>query len=277
MQVESRFLRPADLGATRRNHRRVQVQRVLWVAANAIFIGVIALVGFWVWERTQSDRRFSVTRVEISGARFTSPAALQAITKRHSGSNLFRLDVAQLRMEIESLPWVESAKIEKRIPDIVAIQITERRPVALLHAGDTPRYVDREGRPFALLSRHVGDPDLPLVITAGNEEVQRCAEFLERLRTGHPALYSRVSEIGALRPDGFIVFDRELKTHLRLDGNGSLSKWQLVYQLAAEEGLEAGSVDYIDLRFERRIVVRPKDVQQIAAAVPVPVPAAITN
>jgi cell division protein FtsQ len=277
MSVQTRFMRPLDFRATRRNHRKVQVQRILWIAANVVFVFTVAVAGYWLYERTQRDRRFSIGKFDVVGAKYTSAEALQKITSRYAGLNLFRLDVETLRKEIESLAWVERAEIEKQIPHTVVVRIVERRPVALLHGGGIPRYVDGSGRPFALLTPAVGDKDLPLISVGSPSGVSTAAAFLQTLRRNDPALYSRVSEIQPLVPDGFRLFDRELKTWVTVDADGSTAKWLALYAIARKEGLAPESIEYADLRFDRRIVVKTKNAGAIAQMKPATVTAAITN
>lgn len=273
--VEARFMRPSDLRAIRRNHRQVQVQRLLWIAANGVLALSLLLAGYWLFDRTQSDSRFSVRKIQIVGAQYTAADALQKIHRRYNGTNLFRLDVLQLRRELDALPWVERAEIEKQIPDTLVIRVVERRPVALL-GGTAPHYLDREGKAFAPLSRTVGDPDLPLVNGESAQDIRRCVDFLHELRATEPALYSRVSEVSPLVPEGFRVFDRDLRTWISVDGAGSRRKWVALYDIVQREGFAAGEVQYADLRFDRRIVVRPKELPELAPVISA-VPTGITN
>lgn len=273
--VEARFMRPSDLRAIRRNHRQVQVQRLLWIAANGVLALSLLVAGYWLFDRTQNDSRFSVRKIQIVGAQYTAADALQQVHRRYNGTNLFKLDVLQLRRELDVLPWVERAEIEKQIPDTLVIRLVERRPVALL-SGAAPRYLDREGKPFAQLSRSVGDPDLPLVNAANAQDIRRCVDFLRDLRASEPALYSRISEVSPLVPEGFVVFDRDLRTWISVDGAGSRRKWVALYDIVQREGFAAGSVQYADLRFDRRIVVRPKELPELAPVISA-VPTGITN
>ncbi len=253
-----RFLRPNDLGRTRRNHRQLQAQRLLMVAANALLVALLAVGSFWLYHRTQQDSRFAIRSVEISGAPHTPAATISRVAAAYRGRNLFRLDIAAVQQDFLTLPWVERIRVEKKLPDTLVIHVIERTPSALVVIEGTPRYVDAKGRIFADLSPATGNAELPLITETRTEAVARCVEFLEAIRTSDPLLYSRVSEIQSLEAGGFRLFDRALAAYVFIDDLDSFEKWRTLYRVAAVEGFSAGAIEYADLRFNDRIVVKPR-------------------
>lgn len=265
-----RFLRPNDLGRTRRNHRQLQAQRLLMVGANALLVGLLAVGSFWLFHRTQQDSRFAIKSVEISGAPHTPAAIMSRVAATYRGRNLFRLDIATVQQDFLTLPWVETIRIEKRLPDTLVIHVVEKVPAALVVTGGTLRYVDAKGRIFADLSPATGNAELPLISDTRSESVMRCVEFLEAIRASDPLLYTRISEIASLEAGGFRLFDRSLASYVFIDDLNSFEKWRSLYRVAAVEGFSAGEIEYADLRFDDRIVVKPRAVR-IQAPVNTPI------
>lgn len=262
----SRFLRPTDMGNMRRNNRRIQAGRILRLVANTLLACSVVLGGAWLVQQMHRDTRFSVRSIEITGSVNSDVSDLKRISGQWNGANLFELEIESLRAELTGLPWVESVAVEKRIPDTLVIRVSERSPVALQDTEDGLWYVDRDGRAFAKVSQQAGNPDLPFVSGASADDRRRAVEFLERLRTSEPDLYSRISEVDPLSPSGFRVYDRELRTKLFLPESGAPDRWRRVHALARIESWgEPGAVEYADLRFERRIVVLPRVPQQSMA------------
>ncbi len=255
--TSSRFLRPTDVARLRRNQRQIQFQRVLAILRNVTAALVLVALGAWAWRHTQSNARFAVRAVDVIGARHTPSAELQRITDSYVGANLFKIDIASVRQELRGLPWVSRIEIEKRLPDTLRITIVERVPAALLQTSRGIEYVDDEGFPFAALSPVVGDPDLPLIVDAAGPELVRCVEMLRSLRKQDPVLYSRVSEVRPIAPRGFALFDRELAATVYVNAEDLVAKWRDLYSIAAAESYSRSSIDYADLRFSDRIVVRP--------------------
>jgi cell division protein FtsQ len=273
-----RFLRATDAGRIRRNQRQIAVERFLGILRNLV-LSLMALIGaVWLYFHTQSDARFAVNSIEITGAVHTPREALEAQTRTYTGLNLFRIDIAKVQRDFESLPWIRRINIEKKLPDTLRIRITERVPVALLRDRDRFAYVDGEGVPFAFLSTAAGDDDLPLITNASGGELTRSIELLEKLRSKDPELYSRVAEIRPIAPRGFALFDRELQTFVYVNAEDVVGKWRDLYAVARSERLGAGSIEYADLRFADRLVLKPVHPMTVAVT-PLhrPGPAEITN
>jgi cell division protein FtsQ len=266
--VEStqRFFRPPDAGRVRRNYRRVQVQRLFAIARNILIIAAIALGAFAAYRHTQSGAQFAVKTIEIDGARHTPRAALDAITRQYVGMNLFKIDIGRVRRDLGALAWVRHVDIEEKVPDTLRIRIVERTPVALV-LGDGPvHYVDDDGVTFAELSTAVGDSDLPVISGARGAELSHCVALLRDLRARDAHLYARVSEVRPVAPRGFAIFDRELGAFVYADAGDLSAKWRDLYGIVANEKLARGAIEYADLRFQNRIVVKPWS----AAATPPP-------
>jgi len=278
-ETTQRFLRPLDAGRVRRNQRRIQMQRILGAASKVALVLVIIAAGFWIWRHTQSDSRFAVKEVEITGAKHTPRAALAAVTAGYTGTNLFKIDIARVQNDLRGLPWVSRIDIEKKLPNTLRINVTERVPVALVRSGDHIQYVDEHGVTFAELSPEVGDDDLPLIANASGAELERAVAFVQALKTSDPLLYSRISEVHPIAPRGFVMFDRQLGAVVYANAEDVSAKWRSLYSIVKAERLGRGAIEYAELRFADRIVIKP--VHSITTAVAAPVQtapaAAITN
>lgn len=255
--TSDRFFRPPDTQATRRNYRRVQVQKVLSIAGNAMIVVLFLLAIGWLWQTTQRDARFAIRDVSASGAVNTPRETIDRITSRYVGVNLFRLDIEAVRRDLVALPWVAGVAIEKELPGRLTVHVTERVPVAIVSSGPSLRYADASGMVFADLDPRFGAMDLPLVTGAEKGRVSECIARLEALRAESPELYSRVSEISPADGGTFRVWDRELGTDVFI-GERSENKWKALHAIAAREGLGIGTIEYADLRFEDRVIVRPR-------------------
>ena len=243
----SRFLRPADVARLRRNQRQIQAHRLLVLARNAGLLLLLIAAAFWGFRQTQSHERFAVRAVAVDGAVHTSKAALDMLTARYVGLNLFKIDIARVQKDLGALGWVERIDIEKTLPDTLRIKITERVPVALVRTGNALMYVDRSGHAFAELSPSVRDRDLPIISQAEGSELARTVTLLEGLEQADPQLYARVSEVWPIPPRGFAIFDRELDAVVYANADDIVPKWRKLYAiLAAEKNPE---IEYADLRF----------------------------
>jgi cell division protein FtsQ len=273
-----RFFRPADVARIRRNQRRIQFQRMASIGGKAaVVIGIVA-ASFLAYRQTQGDARFAVKTIEIAGTTHTSRAAIDAITRQYVGANLFRIDIARLQADLRRLGWVKRIEAEKKLPDTLRIRIVERTPVALVDVGGRITYVDENGVPFAELSPAVGDIDLPLVTSAAGAELARSVALLRDLRARDPQIYSRISEVKPVPPNGFALFDRELGAFIYTDEGDLSAKWRDLYSVARAEHLGIHDIEYADLRFAGRIVIKPVHAAVLPPMThPQVIPTQITN
>lgn len=273
-----RFFRPPDATRVRRNLRQIQLQRVGALVRNALFVGVVAAGAIWTYRQTQSDARFAVRHIEIAGAVHTPRAAVEQITRHYAGLNLFKIDIASIQRDLGAVPWVERITIEKKIPDTLRINVIERVPVALVDRSGSLDYVDASGTVVDRLSPAVGDTDLPIISGADGAELARTVAFVQSLRTHDPSVYSRVAEVRPVPPSGFAIFDRQLGTTVYANEGDASEKWRGLYAIVDAEKLSKSEIEYADLRFNGRIVVKP--VHPIATGTfqePHAIPTQITN
>lgn len=279
VQLESteRFFRPTDVENIRRNYRVVRLRSLVRGLRSVVLVLAAIAIVIAAVRHTQSDARFAIQRVEVAGAVHTSRAALEKFTKGYRGLNLFKLDIDRVRGELGSLAWVSRIEIEKALPDTLRIRIVERTPVALVAQGGGLRYVDENGAAFADLTPAVGDQDLPVIAATTAAEIARGVELVRRLREHDPAIYARVSEVRPLLPHGYAIFDRQLGATILAEDADLSSKWRDLYSIVAAERLQRGDVEYADLRFNDRIVVKPLHMILGSPAMRPETPTVITN
>jgi cell division protein FtsQ len=251
----SRFLRPADVARLRRNQRRVQLQRLFVIVRSVGLLVAIVVGSIWAWRQTQSDERFAVKTIEVAGVAHTPRVALDRVIQRYKGLNLFQIDIDRVQRDLGGLPWVSRVAIEKKVPDTLRIVIAERHPVALVRVGDRLLYADEGGTAFAELSPSVGNDDLPLITGASGAELTRSVALLRELRAKDREIYVRISEVRPIAPRGFAIFDRQLGAVVYANADDVSAKWRSLYAVLDAE--QRPRIEYADLRFADRIVVKP--------------------
>jgi len=257
----SRFLRPTDITRLRRNQRRIHVQRLLVILRNVVVIAVLAVAGLWAWRHTQNDPQFSVRTIEIDGAVHTPRHALDLVTQKYVGANLFQMDIDHLQRDLGGLGWVRRIDIDKKLPDTLHIKITERKPVALVRVGEKLMYVDEEGAGFAELSPTVGDSDLPIIGEAHGAELARTVRLLEDLRRSDPQMYVRISEVWPIPPRGFALYDRELQATVYVNAEDASAKYRDLRAVLTAENNQ--KIEYADLRFADRVIVKKLETNHV--------------
>jgi cell division protein FtsQ len=98
----------------------------------AIAFVVLAAIGgaAYAGVRASQDPRFALKSVEVSGCSRSTQADVLAAAALPAGMNIWLLDTASAENRIQSLPWTNSAKINRAWPNRVSITVLERRPAA---------------------------------------------------------------------------------------------------------------------------------------------------
>jgi cell division protein FtsQ len=110
------------------------------------------------------------------------------------------VDVAEIRARLLQYGWVKDARVSRRLPDTLVIDIVERKPAALWQDDKKLSLIDEEG---VVLDRVPisAMPDLPLVIGPGaNAQSRNLEALLKEVPTLRPQLES-ASWVGRRRWD----------------------------------------------------------------------------
>jgi hypothetical protein len=112
-------------------------------AALALLVSAAAIYG------VASSSAFDYANLEVDGAVFTNPAAVEAAMADARGENLFRVATAPLQARLEQLATVAHARIDLRLPGTLAVSLEERQPVLIWGVGEHRWLVDADGALFA--------------------------------------------------------------------------------------------------------------------------------
>lgn len=88
-----------------------------------------------------------VERIEVVGARHTSPEAVRSALGIDRGDAMIGIDGGHAAHMVEALPWVARAEVERNWPGTVRILVQEREPIATIElVKGRFALVDRTGR-----------------------------------------------------------------------------------------------------------------------------------
>lgn len=119
---------------------------------------LLAAVGAVVWATVAGTEvlgsllfsenvRFTIRKLDVQSNGRLRPENLREYGKVAEGQNLFAIDIAQIRANLESVPLIRRAEIKRDLPDTLVIRVMERTALARLAegAGGHPMAVDRDG------------------------------------------------------------------------------------------------------------------------------------
>ncbi|MGH9381609.1 MAG: cell division protein FtsQ/DivIB [Thermoanaerobaculia bacterium] len=249
------FRRRQFVARRRRRNPWLAMARAFGISALIVVAPLAAAA--WVWQGSH----FRLRRVEVSGCRHIAESWVRSQLEPLVGRPLLTLRLATVAERLRLNPWVDEVALEKRLPDGMRLVIDERVPVAMLRDVEGRlRYVDAEGEPIVAYVPGGGPADLPLV--AGSDRpahVAAAVAVVRDLARLEPEWGREISEIQVLGPSDFRVYTAEYRFPIllsaqRLDaGVEALRRHRRVLERAFPE------VGEVDLRFERQIIIQPKE------------------
>ncbi len=169
------------------------LQRAMTAAVAVVGIGAVAgvatffgLPGAARIELAELAARggYEVEKVEVTGISRMDAADVYSIALGEVDRSMVNVDLERLRQDIMRLPWVKDARVSRRLPDTLAVDIVERQPTAVWQHQGQLVLIDASGAELEPVSVEAL-PDLPLVV---GEDANRQAERRERLMEAAPAL-----------------------------------------------------------------------------------------
>ncbi len=160
--------------------------------------GIISFCVLGLGHSIRNSDRFALEGIEVRGAARVSEEGIRRLSGLELGRNLFDLDLEGAELQVEAHPMVRRARVRRRLPDRIEVQVEEWTPAFLVSLGRT--YVaDALGQVIKALEPG-DDMDLPLVTGLDRAEVQsqrlpRLAEVTALARSWSEAGLPRPSEI----------------------------------------------------------------------------------
>jgi len=126
-----------------------RTKAVVLLAGLFFTIVILGTGGFGVYKALEKSDFFQVTSLKIEGCSRTSKKLILDLSGIDIHANLLAVNVNKVRARISSHEWVESVNVERKWPNRLVIEVTERVPVAILNLPKGLYYLDRHGVAFA--------------------------------------------------------------------------------------------------------------------------------
>lgn len=172
-----------------------------------LLIGIVVLIALDIPAKAEraagaavGEAGFKISGYQITGINHMNRAVIDAVVTDElrraadeSGSAKAPqalVNVAEIRRHLLAYGWVKDARVSRRLPDSLAIDIVERTPAALWQNQGQLALIDSEG---VVLDHVPVDkmPDLPLLIGSGaNSEEQQLSRLMAAVPTLRPQLAS---------------------------------------------------------------------------------------
>jgi cell division protein FtsQ len=154
---------------------------LVWLAAR--FFGLPAMVGAEI-SQLAGRAGFQVAKIEVLGLERMDEMPVSSIAVRYVDRSMLSVDLARLRADVMTLGWVQEARVSRRLPDTLVVDVVERQPAAVWQHDGRLSLVDAGGVELGGVDAD-NLPDLPLVV---GPDANRQTHALSRLMDAAPAL-----------------------------------------------------------------------------------------
>ena len=250
-----------------------------------LFIGVVGIAGFsaaWSAGRfllyAQPMLLVKPEQIEVNGNHIVSREAVLQQFVRDRGRSVLRVPLDARRSALEEISWIESATVQRILPNRIRVDLTERTPIAFLRNAADLALVDAHG---VILDRPRGE-ELQFAIVTGLSEampreergkrMQTYQEFMKDIDLVRSGSSDRVSEIDLANPKDLRAVmtgianasDTQALT-IHFGASDFTGKYRMVVENFAQWQASNGRVHSIDLQYAKQVVLNPDTTSASAA------------
>jgi cell division protein FtsQ len=262
---------------TERNFRRAKVKpgkrrapraRISWKAVRVfITLMVVGYGGYRGFSLVLNARVLEVSKIDVHGNVRLSNGEIAEIARDLKGHNILTADLVALRRALLASPWIADAALRRVLPSTIEIYVSERRPMGISRLGGQLFLIDPTGVVIDEFGPQFAEFDLPIIDglvraskntkTAIDPARARLAARVIDSLSGHP-LAQRISQIDVADVRNAIVTLDDDPAELYVGDERFRERLQSYVDVAAAFRERFPEIDYVDLRFEERVYVRPR-------------------
>jgi cell division protein FtsQ len=263
-----RNFRRARVKPARRKRFRAHISRATIRRVFSVLLLVFGLYEAVAFAYTAPLLR--VSRIAVKGNVRLSSGQVQALVEDLRGTSILRVDLDAFRQRLIDSPWVADVALRRVLPSTIEIFVSERRPVGLCRLGQELYLVDETGVVIDLFGPQYAEFDLPIIdglvsAPAGRGNAQPSidsgrAELASRVIASiarNQEVSGRLSLVDVSNVRDAVVLLEGDGALLHLGDDKFLERVIAYLDLSSTLRDRVADIDYVDLRFDQRVYVRP--------------------
>ena len=261
-----------------KNFRRAKVRpgrrkgtsfvRITWQKGRWVVVALlVAYAGFRATSLVLHASALQVRRISVHGNVRLSSGEVRAIVDGLRGSSILTVNLSRYRAHLMASPWIADVALRRVLPSTIEIFVSERQPMGLCRIGNELYLVDPHGIVIDQFGPQYAEFDLPIIDglirapSTGQPAVdERRADVASRVIDAlapRPDLASRVSQIDVRDLHDAVLILQKDPAMLHLGDERFLERLQNYVDLSAALHARVPEIDYVDLRFQTKVYVRP--------------------
>ncbi|HEY7190824.1 MAG TPA: FtsQ-type POTRA domain-containing protein [Vicinamibacterales bacterium] len=209
-----------------------------------------------------------VSRITVHGNERMSRGEVLAILDGLRGRSMVTADLESWRQKLLNSPWVADAAIRRVLPGTLTVAISERRPMGIGRIRDVLYLVDQEGAIIDEYGPNYAELDLPIIDGLAAAPSAGSGTLVDETRAAlaarvmadlhqRPDLAGRISQIDVSDQRDAVVILKGDTALVRVGEDRFAERIQSYVDLRPALRDRVPSIDYVDLRFDERVYVRP--------------------
>jgi cell division protein FtsQ len=242
------------------------------VAAVVIYRGALVVVQAHV---------LKVDRILVSGNERLSKDDVIAVLNGLRGESLLFTNLDAWRKRLMASSWVRDAALRRSLPSTIEVVVLERRPVGVGRINGQLYLVDERGVIIDQFGPQYADLDLPIIDglspatdaksgsvpdTLVDEARAELAGRVIAAVKAKPAIAKRLSQVDVTDLHNVSLILAGDPAVIELGEDQFLPRLESYLGLAAALRERVADIDYVDLRFDDRIYVRPTKTERAGPA-----------
>jgi cell division protein FtsQ len=261
VSADKRFHR-AHVKPRRRVRWRTFVLPVLKYAAVTVLALIVVYRGTALLART---RLLRIDRIVVHGNERLSERDVLALLHGLPGENLVLTNLDAYRRQLLASRWVRDASLRRSLPATIEVVVAERQAIGIGRVNGNLFLVDEAGGVIDAYGPQYAELDLPIIdglntTTGGAGAKDARARLAARLMVAlraRPQVANRVSQIDVRDLHNAAVILNGDPATIYVGEDRFLPRLESYLELATAVRERVADIDYVDLRFDERIYVRP--------------------
>jgi len=263
-QTDRRFRRAHVKPARRKRSGRAIIRPLLV----GIVLAAVLLYGAYRTSAIAAHMHMlEVETITVRGNERLSRGEVLAVLNGLRGESLVWTDLDAWRRRLMASPWVRDAALRRSLPSTVEVVVAERQPIGIGRINSDMYLVDERGVIIDLYGPQYADLDLPIIDglsaaagAGGSLTDEGRADLAARViaaAKAKPGIAHRLSQVDVSDLHNASVILNGDPAVIQLGEDQFPARLQSYLDLAPTLRERVAEIDYIDMRFDDRIYVRP--------------------
>jgi cell division protein FtsQ len=291
-EQESPFLRGQKRVSARRSTLpKHTANRLKWVLLAVFVLGIAGALTASLYSYGKHSWRFRIDssdQIEISGSQHVTKSQIMEVMGGDIGRNIFFIPLAERKIQLEQIPWVESASVMRFVPNRLGVEIHERTPVAFARMGSRISLIDAGGTIMELAPNAKRKYSFPVIagmnsgepLSTRSARMKNYNELVQQLDAGGASYSRELSEVDLTDPEDVkvVVADPNGEVLVHLGSENYLLRYKTYVTHVQQWRQQFDKLESVDLRYDGQIIVNPdlEGIQRPPALTPAAAKAAMS-